>query len=385
MCINEQRNCYHCFGCNEHGDIFAFVMKFLHVDFLEAAKILAEMASVEVPKKRSIQSKEKQERYAEYIDVYTRATTEYANKLYEPVGKKALEYLYQRGFTDEIIKKYNIGYAPDACILCKTLGKARIPSAIRAGLVRDNGNGCYDFFKNRIMFPITNESGDIVAFSGRSFDGTMPKYMNTVDTEFFHKKQTLFGLSMAKNDIYKRNRTIVVEGQIDCIKMQCSGYAETVAPLGSALTKEHVATICKMNRNIMFLFDGDDAGKKAAYKAGKETAPFIRFDSDVRVALLPLGEDPDSLLQQKGKKSIDEVLKSSIPLFEYIWSYMLGLWNTREILGRANFLHGLSEFVSLLEDTELRGIIRTEFVAKTLKRFYSKTDRIALTKRLENG
>lgn len=385
MCINEQRNCYHCFGCNEHGDIFAFVMNFLHVDFIEAAKILAEMAGVDVPTKRSLQSKEKQARYAEYIDVYTKATTEYAKKLYEPVGQQALEYLYSRGFTDEIIKKYNIGYAPNNYLLCRVIGKGRLETAIKAGLIRDSGSGCYDFFKNRIVFPITNESGDIVAFSGRSFDGTLPKYMNTADTEFFHKKQTLFGLSMAKNDIYKKNRTIVVEGQIDCIKMQSAGYGETVAPLGSALTKEHVATICKMNRNITFLFDGDEAGKKAGFKAGKETAPFIRFDSDVRVALLPLGEDPDSLLQQKGKKGIEEILKSAIPLFEYVWKHLLGVWNTREIMGRANFIHSLTEFISLLEDTELRGIIRTEFVAKTLKRFYSKTDRIALTKRLNNG
>ena len=169
-------------------------------------------------------------------------------------------------------------------------------------MVRNGDYGLYDFFRNKLMFPIFNPKGQIIAFSGRSLDGSEPKYINTTDTEFFHKRYTIFGFNFAREEIYKKNRSIIVEGQIDAIQMQCNGFGETVAPLGTALTEDHIALLCKSNRNIIFCFDGDNAGQKAAARACSLVLPFIRDNSDVRFAFVTGGKDPDEVLKTSGKE-----------------------------------------------------------------------------------
>lgn len=382
MCVNETRGQFHCFGCGEHGDIFSFVMKYLHCDFMVAAKELANLAGVEVPTNRGRTDQGYRARNEKYLDIYERATREYERLLYSRPGEAALAYLASRGFTPEMIKKFRIGYAPNG----NTLSDLFIsePSAIlnTSGLVRQGGVGLYDFFRDRIMFPIKDERGRVIAFSGRSICGDGPKYVNCADTEFFHKRSTLYGLSSAKNAIYLNNRVIVVEGQIDCIKMQSNGFEECVAPLGSAFTSEHIKTLSKMNRNIVFLFDGDDAGRKAAFNACKLCLPFVRYDSDIRVAFLPFQEDPDSLLESKGYDGMIPILNSSVPMFEFLWNKLLELWNTREIMGRANFLKATRAVCVSITDEELRKDITLEYTARTLKRFYSRADRTALARRI---
>ena len=158
----------------------------------------------------------------------------------------------------------------------------------------------YDFFRDKLMFPIFNANGKIVAFSGRSLDGSEPKYINTSDTDIFHKRKTVFGLNFARDAIHRANRSIIVEGQIDAIKMQENGFPETVAPLGTALTEDHVAILCKSNRNIVFCFDGDNAGQKAAIRACTLVLPFLRDNSDVKFAFVSGGKDPDEILKTGG-------------------------------------------------------------------------------------
>lgn len=384
MTVSDKRGCYHCFGCGAHGDVFSFVMRYLNCDFMAAAKELAELAGVELPTERGGTDQKRNERRSKYLDLYARATREYKRLLNSSVGKDAMAYLEARGFTKEMIKKYDIGFAPNANTLSELFINEPLESLNACLLVRQGVNGLYDFFKNRIMFPIKDEKGNVIAFSGRSFDGSSPKYVNCCDTEFFHKRRVLFGLDTAKNSIYRNNRAIVVEGQIDCIKMQCAGLKETVAPLGSAFTEDHIKTLFKMNRNVTFLFDGDDAGRNAAVKAVKICLPYVRHDSDVRVAFLPFQEDPDTLLEARGLAGLMPIIDASVPMFEFLWNKLLESWNTKEIMGRANFFKAMRGVCVTVVDEDLRKDITLEYTAKTLKRFYSKTDRNALARRIEN-
>ncbi|MBR6837959.1 MAG: toprim domain-containing protein, partial [Alphaproteobacteria bacterium] len=157
---------------------------------------------------------------------------------------------------------------------------------------------------------------------GRSLDGSEPKYINTTDTELFHKRHTIFGFNFARSDIYKNNRSIIVEGQIDAIQMQCHGFGETVAPLGTALTEDHIAILCKSNRNIIFCFDGDSAGQKAASRAASIVLPFVKDNSNVRFAFVTGGKDPDEVLKSGGVSAMKKIIDDATPLIDFLWNWV---------------------------------------------------------------
>ena len=316
--VSEDKGFYHCFGCGKHGDIISFVMESEHIDFKAAITELSEMAGIPLPE---IKQKSQEQIAAEetYISITTDAAKIYAEKLYSPDGAHALEYIRGRGFTDEMIKKYGIGYAPKNNIISNKFVNTKQDKLIATGLVRRGEFGLYDFFRDKLMFPIFNSHGQIVAFSGRSLDGSEPKYINTTHTEMFHKRQTLFGFNFARENIHRANRAIIVEGQIDAIQMQCNGFGETVAPLGTALTEDHIAILCKANRNITFCFDGDGAGQKAAARACGIILPFLRDNSDVRFAFVTGGKDPDEILRKSGKSEMDKIINNAMPLVDFLW------------------------------------------------------------------
>lgn len=317
--VNEQKGFYHCFGCGEHGDIISFVMKSQNMGYIDAIKELATQAGLKLPDYKP-KSPEQQAREISYFEIMESAAKTFSERLYDESGRAALEYIRGRGFTDEVIKKYRIGYAPKNNILSAKFGNQKEANVIATGLVRLGDYGLHDFFRDRLMFPIFNIHGQIVAFSGRSMDGSEPKYINTSDTELFHKRQTIFGLNFARDAIYKANRSIVVEGQIDAIKMQTNGFVETVAPLGTALTEDHLQILCKSNRNITFCFDGDGAGQKAAARAAGLIMPFLRDNSDVRFAFVTGGKDPDDILKKTdGREIMKKIIDSAQPLVDFLW------------------------------------------------------------------
>lgn len=381
MKLDEEKQCYHCFGCGDHGDIISFTMKYNHVEFWEAIVFLADLAGLDLPSetRKSEKQKEKERKYSELLKV---AEEEYHRRLFTRAGDDAMSYLLARGFSVEQIKQYRIGFAPDCNILSEKFISESTQNLVMTGLVKNGENGGrYDFFRNRIMFPIKNQRGETIAFSGRSLDGVGPKYVNSSDTEFFHKRQTLFGIDVAKSGIYRANRSIVVEGQIDAIKMQLAGYTETVAPLGSSLTVEHIETLCKVNRNIVLCFDGDTAGYKAAVRAAKLCLPFMRYNSDVRIVLLPSGEDPDSILSSEGGgHSMSKLIKQAKPIFDFLWEDLVRSYNTREIMGRVNLKKTIRELANQIEDKELKDDVVIELNSKMLKRFYSKQEVRAMAK-----
>ena len=316
--VNEEKGFYHCFGCAKHGDIFSFVMETEHLNFMQAMEELANMAGLKMPEKkqRPADVVEKEKRY---LQICEDATNAYHEKLFTEDGAQALEYVRRRGFTDDMIKKYRIGYAPRKNFIANKFGEGKKQELIATGLCRVGDYGLYDFFRDKLMFPIFNPRGQVVAFSGRSLDGSEPKYINTTDTDIFHKRQTIFGFNFARDAIYRNNRTIIVEGQIDAIKMQTKGFPETVAPLGTALTEDHIAILCKSNRNIVFCFDGDGAGYKAAERACGIIMPFLRDNSDVRFAFVLGGKDPDEILKTAGEDAMRKIIDESMGLVDFLW------------------------------------------------------------------
>ena len=373
--VSEDKGFYHCFGCGEHGDIISFTMKSENVDFKTAIKELADMAGLKVPdykpKDQAVIAREES-----YVQITDRAATIYQQKLFESAGAHALEYIKKRGFTDDMIKKYRIGYAPKNNIISGTFTNVKQDALITTGLVRHGDYGLYDFFRDKLMFPIFNAHGQIVAFSGRSLDGSEPKYINTTDTELFHKRQTIFGFNFAREAIHRANRSIVVEGQIDAIQMQYHGFPETVAPLGTALTEDHIAILCKANRNITFCFDGDAAGQKAAVRACGIVLPFLRDNSDVRFAFVTGGKDPDEVLKTGGVDAMKKIINSSVGLIDFLWDTTNKTYITSTPGGRSQAEKFLKSQIEKIVDIDFRREIENEYDSRKFNQWHkwSKKD-----------
>ena len=358
--VNEDKGFYHCFGCGKHGDIFSFIMETDHLDFMAAMQELANMAGLKMPE-RNPRPTEIVNRENSYFQICDAAASAYQEKLFTDEGAQALEYVRRRGFSDEMIKKYRIGYAPKKNFIANKFTNEKQENLISTGLCRRGEFGLYDFFRDKLMFPIFNPRGQIVAFSGRSLDGSEPKYINTSDTEIFHKRKTVFGLNFARDAIYRANRSIVVEGQIDAIKMQENGFPETVAPLGTALTEDHIAILCKSNRNITFCFDGDNAGQKAAVRACGIVMPFLRDNSDIKFAFVSGGKDPDEVLKTGGVDAMKKIIDDAMPLVDFLWQTA----NTNFVVstpgGRVQAEKFLKAEIEKITDNDLKSEISKEY------------------------
>ena len=367
--VNEDKGFYHCFGCREHGDIISFVMKTENIDFKEAIKELADMAGLKLPtyKQKTQQQIDNEENY---IKITESACKIYQDLLFQDIGKHALEYIKKRGFSDDMIKKYRIGYAPKNNIISAKFNNVKIDKLTSTGLVRVGEYGPYDFFRDKLMFPIFNAHGQIVAFSGRSLDGSEPKYINTSDTELFHKRQTIFGFNFARDAIHRANRSIVVEGQIDAIQMQVNGFGETVAPLGTALTEDHIAILCKSNRNITFCFDGDNAGQKAAIRACTLVLPFLRDNSDVRFAFVSGGKDPDEILKTHGVSAMKKIIDNAVPLIDFLWETVNKNYLINTPGGRTQAEKFLKDCVSKITDKIFQSEIENEYNSRKFNQWH---------------
>lgn len=366
--VNEEKGFYHCFGCGEHGDIISFTMKQGNMDFKSAIAELANMAGLKMPDYKP-RDPNVVKREDALFDICERAAQTYAEKLFTPDAAHALEYVRRRGFTDEEIKKYRIGYAPKNNIIANKFAESKF--LIPSGLCRRGDYGLYDFFRDKLMFPIFNAHGKIVAFSGRSLDGSEPKYINTTDTDIFHKRQTVFGFNFAREAIHRANRSIVVEGQIDAIKMQVNGFPETIAPLGTALTEDHIALLCKSNRNITFCFDGDAAGQKAAARACNIVMPFIRDTSDVRFAFVSGGKDPDEILKTAGADAMRKIIDDAVGLTDFLWELANKNYIVSTPGGRAQAEKFLDAQIEKIADPELRKQYKQEYDKRKFQNWHS--------------
>jgi len=320
--VVEQKGFYHCFGCGAHGDVITFAMQTGHVSFLDAVQALAREAGLEVPK-QSREERETSERQATMQDAVEAACAFFEEALHGPRGRDARLYLERRGLDLATIRRFRLGFAPEASdMLKRALGKI-FPEEllIDAGLVRrrEDRAESYDYFRNRIIFPIGDRAGRIIAFGGRVLGEGQPKYLNSPDTPLFQKGRVLYGWALARAAAAKEPSAIVTEGYMDVIALHRAGFATAVAPLGTALTEMQIEELWRLAPEPVLCFDGDAAGQRAAGRALERALPMLKPGHSLRFAVLPAGEDPDTLILRQGPAAMREVLERARPLAEILW------------------------------------------------------------------
>tara|TARA_B110000438_G_scaffold295958_1_gene339867 strand:- start:343 stop:2151 length:1809 start_codon:yes stop_codon:yes gene_type:complete len=324
--VNDQKGFYHCFSSGEHGDVFTFLMKTQNLSFPEAVERLAEEAGLEVPQSSPEEARRAQRRTT-LQDAVEFATRFYEQKLRSPEGRVAYSYLRDRGLRDDTIQKYRLGYSPSGNALKAALSRENIPEdvATEARLINpaQEGRSSFDFFRDRVMFPILDVRGKPVAFGGRVLGEGEPKYLNSPETPLFHKGHIVYGFSQARPSASDKAEIIIAEGYMDVIALAQAGITNAVAPLGTALTENQIALLWRIAQEPILCFDGDPAGRKAALRAADRCLPMLEPGRSLRFAMLPAGQDPDDLIKAQGSDAMRLVLDEAIPLFEVIWRRLI--------------------------------------------------------------
>jgi DNA primase len=322
--VSEDKGFYHCFGCGAHGDVIGFVMNSDGLDFRNAVEKLAGEAGLVVPQE-SPESRDRAERQSTLTSVMEVAAKFFEAHLGASAGKAGLDYLKKRGLSAETIKRFRLGFAPDSRTALKAhLEKQSVPEAlsVEAGLLikpEDSNGPTYDRFRGRVMFPILDRRGQVIAFGGRILTDEKPKYLNSPETPLFHKGRVLYGLSHAQKAARDKNEIIATEGYMDVIALAQAGFPQAVAPLGTALTEEQIELLWRMVPEPILCFDGDAAGQKAAARAAERVLPILKPGLSLRFAWMPAGEDPDSLIKAQGPAAMRQILDQAEPLVTVFW------------------------------------------------------------------
>ncbi|MFO1160100.1 MAG: DNA primase [Reyranellaceae bacterium] len=319
--VNDRKSFFHCFGCGEHGDAVGFVMKTENLSFPEAVEKLAREVGLAVPRETPAE-RERAERAATLHDVVEQAARWFQKQLRLPVGRQGLDYLRGRGLNDATIDDFRLGFAPDSRDgLMGNLQRDGVPvdKLIEAGLAirPEDGRPAYDRFRGRVMFPIADRRGRVIAFGGRVMGPGEPKYLNSPETPLFHKGANLYCLDRAR--LAKDQPVIVAEGYMDVIALHGAGFTGAVAPLGTALTEGQLGELWKLADEPCLCFDGDNAGRRAAGRAAERALPLLRAGKSLRFLALPAGEDPDSLIRVRGAAAMQRALDLARPLADVIW------------------------------------------------------------------
>ena len=298
--VSPDKQFYYCFGCGASGSAIGFLMDYAKLGFVEAVHELASHAGLEVPDDGQ---PDRRQQFAGIYTVLDQATQYYNRQLREhAAAPHAVEYLKQRGLSGEIAAEYGLGFAPPGWDnLCRHLGGREPRELLAAGLVIErDGGGIYDRFRDRIMFPIHDQRGRVIGFGGRSIGAAEPKYLNSPETPVFHKGRELYGLYQARKSGTDLNRMLVVEGYMDVLALAQYGIRNVIATLGTATTREHLERLFRISPDIVFCFDGDRAGRTAAWRALETSLPLLQSGRQVYFLFLPEGEDPDSLVRSHG-------------------------------------------------------------------------------------
>ena len=322
--VNDDKGFFHCFGCGAHGDVIGFVMRNGGLAFPEAVEQLAGEAGLDVPRVRP-EDREKADQVATLGKAMEEATKWFQAQLQGSVGSEARAYIQKRGLKPETIERFRMGYAPQSRTALKEALLARgipEPLLIESGLLikPEDGGPSYDRFRHRVMFPIGDRRGRVIAFGGRALDPDAPaKYLNSPETPLFHKGRNLYNHALAREAARESGTVIVVEGYMDVIALAQAGIDHAVAPLGTALTEEQIALLWRLSAEPILCFDGDNAGIRAAMRAADRALPLLEPGHSFRFAILPGGQDPDDLVKAQGRKGMDEVLAAALPMADILW------------------------------------------------------------------
>jgi DNA primase len=325
--VVEDKGFFHCFGCGAHGDAVGYLMRAENLDFIEAIERLASEAGLAVPQ-QTPQERERAQRQKTQLEALAAAANFYEARLWAPAGARARDYLAARGLDEETIRRFRLGWASDDRQALRRALSGEFPEALlhEAGLVRqpEGGGDPYDYFRGRVLFPIGDRAGRVIAFGGRTMGDDQPKYLNSPDTPLFEKGRVLYAWAAARANVGRDTDTdalplIVVEGYMDVIALHRAGFGTAVAPLGTALTEAHLHELWRLSPEPVLCFDGDNAGQRAMIRALHRALPLLQPGRSLRFAGLPSGEDPDSLIRTGGKPAFAEILAAARPLSEMLW------------------------------------------------------------------
>ena len=360
---------YHCFGCGKHGDAVTFVMDTQGVQFLEAVATLASEAGLEMPK-ASPEAAHVEQRRTDLQQVMQIVASLYQYRLSQPEGAKALAYLRGRGLSDETIANFGLGWSGEGRgQLAGAVARFDVTPAqlLEVGLLRESedGRAPYELFFNRVMFPIRDREGRIISFGGRVLGDAKPKYVNGPETTLFPKRRTLYALDRARVGARQGASVVVVEGYMDVIVLHQAGFTGAVAPLGTALTEEQLGELWRISPMPTLCFDGDAAGQRAALRAADIALPNLTPERSLRLARLPTGEDPDSLVRKQGNAAFQRVLDEAKPLSMVLYDLLAaGIGTTPE--QRAGLRSRLEAAAAKVEDKFLGAELKREL----MDRFY---------------
>ena len=377
--VSPSRQTYHCFGCGVHGDAIRFLTEHSGLGFMDAVRDLAQQVGLPVPERqdspddRARAEAEKAQR-ATLSDVLAKAGEHYRSAL--KTDARAIAYLKQRGLTGAIAARFGMGYAPEGWrTLASVFARYDDPLLAESGLVISSGGDAadgkpggadekrYDRFRDRIMFPIRSVRGDVIGFGGRVLDKGEPKYLNSPETPVFHKGQELYGLFEARQGLRAKGYALVVEGYMDVVALAQWGYPNAVATLGTACTAEHMAKLFRFTESVVFSFDGDAAGRRAAGRALEASLPHASDLRSIRFLFLPTEHDPDSYIRDLGPAAFEQALGQAVPLSTQLIAQAGADCDLATAEGRSRMLTQAGPLVDLLPD----GLLRTQVVQALAK------------------
>ncbi|NBC88758.1 MAG: DNA primase [Alphaproteobacteria bacterium] len=363
--VSDDKGFYHCFGCGAHGDVISWMVEQRGLSFMDAIRELAAEAGMEVPAPDPVAAKKAEQR-ASLIDVTSAAQDFFAGQLAGDAGRTAREYLKGRGFSDATLREFGFGYAPDdRQALARALSGFEEDMLVETGMrIRTDDSTTYDRFRGRVMLPIQDARGRVIAFGGRILekrDG-VAKYLNSPDTPLFDKGRTLYNLHRAAPAARQTGRVIVVEGYMDVVALAQAGFADAVAPLGTALTETQLELLWRLVERPILCFDGDAAGQKAAMRAIGRALPLLGPARTLAILRLPAGNDPDDLLREKGPQAMEALLAEPATLLDTVWEYERDVAPLDSPEAKAGLKARLMEHAGRIADPDIRSLYRREWL-----------------------
>lgn len=381
--VSQAKQFYHCFGCGAHGSAIGFLMEYEHLNFPEAVEELARASGLEVPRETGPAPDPKiKQRQTSLFDLVAKCDSYYRQQLRQhQQAKRAVDYLKQRGLSGEIAATFGIGFAPPGKEnLLKALGigtdKEKEQQLIDSGmLIQKDEGGTYDRFRDRIMFPIRDQRGRTIGFGGRILGDGKPKYLNSPETPLFHKGRELYGLFEMRQALRKIPRVLVVEGYMDVVALAQFNIRYAVATLGTATTPDHLSKLFRTCPEVVFCFDGDRAGRDAAWRALDNALSTLKEGHELRFLFLPDGEDPDTLVRKEGKEGFEARLDNATPLSKYFFDQLGKDLDISSIDGRARLVKLAQPYLARLPD----GLFRHMMIEQLAKLAQIQTEKIEKT------
>ena len=357
---------YHCFGCGVHGDAISFLREMDGLEFMEAVERLAEMAGLAVPRAIPQDPAASRQRKAA-LDILEETTLFFEAALRRDDGRDATRYLKQRGLDSAIVKTYRIGYSPRMGLRATLKDKGfSDEDMLAAGVIRksDRDGSFYDYFRDRVMFPIENRQGKVIAFGARALGDAQPKYLNSGEGPTFSKKAVLYGWVQAREGLRRNLPLVVAEGYMDVIAIHRSGAAAAVAPLGTALAPEQIAMLWRLHDEPVLCFDGDAAGQQAQTRALERILPLLEPGRSARLAVLPEGKDPDDLIGASGPEGFRKVIGTARSLVDSLWEQIQAEFDIRQPEARAQFWQAVRRHVRSIGNNQVRSAYGDEIESR---------------------